>query len=269
MLSLYFKIIYNTYMESSDVVVKKLKILLFIILCMFVQINVVSARELTLKEVSDNYKNSLIEFMQKAFEGGTINETNAGSFNIIYDDNNFIISITNDNKTLNYNFLYNKDANTLVYDGATLNGVKNVDAESVNTLIILPLAYDVANLQGYSYEQFVSLVGEQTNLTLENDGISFTYETYKKTDENVSIEVNYIKTFSLNLGDTYANRLSKVVVTKKSDESNDAQKLSTAEKPEKNPQTNDFKIGLIISVVVAFLFASVFGYKKLRRLLKN
>ena len=68
--------------------------------------------------------------------------------------------------------IYNKDANTLVYDGATLNGVKNVDAESVNTLIILPLAYDVANLQGYSYEQFVSLVGEQTNLTLENDGIS-------------------------------------------------------------------------------------------------
>ena len=98
MLSLYFKIIYNTYKESSDLVVKKLKILLFIILCMFVQINVVSARELTLKEVSDNYKNSLIEFMQKAFEGGTINETNAGSFNIIYDDNNFTISITNDNK---------------------------------------------------------------------------------------------------------------------------------------------------------------------------
>lgn len=248
---------------------KKLKILLFIILCMFVQINIVSARELTLKEVSDNYKNSLIEFMQKVFEGGTIEETNDDSFNIVYDDNNFVISITKDNKILNYNFLYNKDANTLVYDGATLNGVEGEENEAVNSLIILPLAYDVAKLQGYSYEQFISLVGEQTNLTLENDGISFTYGTYKNKNENVEIEANYIKTFSLNLGDTYANRLSKVVVAKKSNGSNDAQKLSTAEKPEKNPQTNDFKIGLIISVVVAFLSVSVFGYKKLRRLLKN
>ncbi len=248
---------------------KKLKILLFIILCMFIQINVVSARELTLKEVSDNYKNSFKEFMQKTFEGGTITETNDGAFDTKYDDNSFDITITSDGKILNYSFLYNKDTNTLTYDGATLNGVKGEENEAINSLIILPLAYDVANLQGYSYEQFISLVGEQTNLTLENDGISFTYGTYKNKDENVSIETNYIKTFSLNLGDTYANRLSKVVVTKKSDGSNDAQKLSTAEKPEKNPQTNDFKIGLIICIAIAFLFASLFGYKKLRRLLNN
>ncbi len=246
---------------------KKLKIVLFIIFCMFIQISIVSARELTLKEVSDNYKNSFKEFIQKAFEGGTITETNDGSFDVKYDDNSFAITITNDGKILNYNFLYNKNTNTLAYDGATLNGVKGEENELLNSFIILPLAYDVANLQGYSYEQFISLMENHESLTLENDGISFEYETYKNKDENTNVEMDYIKNFNLNLGDTYANRLSKVVVTKNSD--NNAQKLSTAEKPEKNPQTDDFKIGLIILIAVTFVSTSVLGYKKLRRLLNN
>ena len=36
-----------------------------------------------------------------------------------------------------------------------------------------------------------------------------------------------------------------------------------------NPKTSDFKIGLIISLIVITLIISILGYKRLKKLLKN
>lgn len=126
----------------------------------------------------------------------TFQELKNGGYDVTVtsDDYQMVIQINGDEFTAPYIYTFTY-ANDIVYYNST-NTTNDTTYALVEGVIVSEFMQDVAEYYGYNKDEFVEWLGsvEPSTLTINDDGIEFSYYTIEQTSENVtsikSLKVN-------------------------------------------------------------------------------
>lgn len=115
------------------------------------------------------------------------------------DDYQMVIQVNGDEFTAPYIYTFTY-ANDIVYYNST-NTTNNTTYAMVEGIIVSEFMQDVAEYYGYNKDELVKWLGsvEPSTLTVNNDGIEFSYYTIEQTSENGGVTVTSIKSLKVNV----------------------------------------------------------------------